>query len=40
MIMDIDHFKKSQRHRDIRFGDQVIKTVVNIIGKRIRPDDL
>ena len=39
MIMDIDHFK-SQRHLGAsgwRSGD---KTVVNIIGKSIRPDDL
>lgn len=40
MIMDIDHFKKVNDTRGHPVGDQVIKTVVNIIGKSIRPDDL
>ncbi|ELG3107878.1 GGDEF domain-containing protein [Escherichia coli] len=40
MIMDIDHFKKVNDTWGHPVGDQVIKTVVNIIGKSIRPDDL
>ncbi|EFU9407757.1 GGDEF domain-containing protein [Escherichia coli] len=40
MIMDIDHFKKVNDTWGHPIGDQVIKTVVNIIGKSIRPDDL
>ncbi|HAO3382465.1 TPA: GGDEF domain-containing protein, partial [Escherichia coli] len=40
MIMDIDHFKKVNDTWGHPVGDQVIKTVVSIIGKSIRPDDL
>ncbi|MCV5349197.1 GGDEF domain-containing protein, partial [Escherichia coli] len=40
MIMDIDHFKKVNDTWGHPVGDQVIKTVVNIIGKSIRPDEL
>ncbi|HBN7262807.1 TPA: GGDEF domain-containing protein, partial [Escherichia coli] len=40
MLMDIDHFKKVNDTWGHPIGDQVIKTVVNIIGKSIRPDDL
>lgn len=40
MIMDIDHFKKVNDTWGHPVGDQVIKTVVSIIGKSIRPNDL
>lgn len=40
MIMDIDHFKKVNDTWGHPVGDQVIKTVVKIIGKSIRPNDL
>ena len=40
MIMDIDHFKKVNDTWGHPVGDQVIQTVVSIIGKSIRPNDL
>lgn len=40
MIMDIDHFKKVNDTWGHPVGDRVIKTVVSIIGKSIRPNDL
>lgn len=39
MIMDIDYFKKVNDIWGYSVGDQVIKIVVNIIGKSIRLDD-
>ena len=40
MIMDIDHFKSVNDTWGHPEGDKVIKAVVDIIGKSIRPDDV